>query len=52
MIIKSFQEARKVADSLQGLRAIYNFSKIFDVNDYKREERDLGQFRRDMALLK
>ena len=52
IIIKSFQDSRKYADDFESLRVIYNFSKAFDANDYKSSERDVGQFRRDMALLR
>lgn len=50
--MRSFQETRKFAEKFEELRMVHNFSKSWDVTEYKSCERDMGQFRRDMVLLK
>ncbi|GMH41668.1 hypothetical protein BSKO_09578 [Bryopsis sp. KO-2023] len=52
IVMRSFQESRKRAETFEDLRMIHNFAKSWDMAEYKANKRDVGQFRKDMMLLK
>ncbi len=52
VVSKAFREARAAAHRYAGLRVIASFSAAFDGAAYRQQQRDVVQFRRDMALLR
>ncbi|KAG2482389.1 hypothetical protein HYH03_018685 [Edaphochlamys debaryana] len=52
VVSKAFREARSAAHRYAGLRIIAAFSTAFDAAAYRGQQRDVAQFRRDMALLR
>ncbi|GIL57271.1 hypothetical protein Vafri_12526 [Volvox africanus] len=52
VVSKAFREARAAASRYAGLRVVAAFAAAFDAASYRAQERDVAQFRRDMALLR
>lgn len=52
MVSRAFREARAAATRYAGLRVVAAFATSFDAAAYRSQERDVAQFRRDMALLR
>ncbi|GLC41774.1 hypothetical protein PLESTM_001238200 [Pleodorina starrii] len=52
VVSKAFREARAAASRYAGLRVVAAFAAAFDAAAYRCQERDVAQFRRDMALLR
>ncbi|KXZ49087.1 hypothetical protein GPECTOR_23g2 [Gonium pectorale] len=52
VVSKAFRDARAAASRYVGLRVISAFSSAFDGPAYRAQQRDVTQFRRDMALLR
>lgn len=51
-IAKSFAEADTRTKHLEELRAIVEFGRVWDAEEYTAKERDLAQFRKDMTLMR
>jgi hypothetical protein len=52
VVSKAFRDARAAASRYAGMRVIAAFAATFDGNAYRGHQRDVTQFRRDMALLR
>lgn len=52
VVSKAFRDARAAASRYAGMRVIAAFAATFDGNAYRGQQRDVAQFRRDMALLR
>ncbi|PNH03664.1 Dynein heavy chain 7, axonemal [Tetrabaena socialis] len=52
VVSKAFRDARAAAHRYAGLRVIAAFAAAFDGAAYRAQQRDVAQFRRDMALLR
>ncbi|KAG2436335.1 hypothetical protein HXX76_006644 [Chlamydomonas incerta] len=52
VVSKAFRDARTAASRYAGMRVIAAFAATFDGNAYRGQQRDVAQFRRDMALLR
>jgi hypothetical protein len=51
-VASSYALARKHAEAFEELRIVFDFSRAWDPGTYKRQERSVLQFRKDMALLR
>ena len=51
-VLGAFTEAKALLSRYEEMRVIHAFCTTFDAEEYKQGERDVLQFRRDMALLR
>eukprot|EP00877_Chromochloris_zofingiensis_P008305 jgi/Chrzof1/3728/Cz13g06230.t1 len=52
LVMRSYREAQKVAETLQELHVLFKFARSFDAAEYKSRTQSIAQLRKDTQLLR